>query len=231
MRYIISLLLVVLIGALSATTIYDIQYTTNAGNGTYPSPMVGQIVTVEGIVTAIGMQGDKYFISEPQGGAWRGIFVFDFATLPQVGDLVSVTGTVAEYYGVTELSYVTGTILSSGNPLPPLTHITTGSLNSGATAEQYEGVLVAVSRATVSSDTATNGHNQFGINDGTGECLVDDDMYGDYNVSVGQTLDMIGICHYSYDMYKVFPRTAQDLLPYGTSNAKKSWGRIKSIYR
>ena len=231
MRYFLAILLVVLIGAMSATTIYDVQYTTNAGDGTYPSTMSGQEVTVEGVVTATGMQGDKYFISEPQGGAWRGLFIFDFDTMPQVGDLVSATGTVSEYYGVTELSYVTATVISGGNPLPNTTVVTTGSLSNAAVAEQYEGVYVAVSRATVSSDTATNGFNMFGLNDGTGECMVDDDMDVDYNPSVGEMMDIIGICHYSYDEYKILPRTAADLLPYGTSNSKKSWGRIKSIYR
>ncbi len=231
MRYIMSILLVVLLGALSATTIYDVQYTTNPGNGTYPSDLVGQQVTVEGVVTAVLMQGEKFFISEPQGGAWRGLFVYEWTTLPQLGDMVSCTGTVAEYNGVTELTYVTTQVLSSGNPLPNPTLVTTGSLNNAATAEQYEGVYAAISRASVSSSTEDNSYNQFGINDGTGECLVDDDMYDDYSVQVGQQLDMLGIIHYSYDHYKVFPRTAADLLPYGTSNSKKSWGRIKSIYR
>ncbi len=231
MRYIMSILLVVLIGALSATSIYDVQYTTNAGDGTYPSPMVGQQVTVEGVVTATLMQGEKFFISEPQGGPWRGLFIYEWETMPQLGDMVSCTGTVAEYNGVTELTYVTTQVLSSGNPLPNPTQVTTGSIANPATREQYEGVFIAVSRATVSSSTADNGFNQFGINDGTGECLVDDDMYDGYNVNVNDTMDMLGIAHYSYDNMKVFPRTAADLLPYGTSNAKKSWGRIKSIYR
>jgi predicted metallo-beta-lactamase superfamily hydrolase len=102
---------------------------------------------------------------------------------------------------------------------------------SGITGEQYEGVYIGVSRVTVSSSVETIGYNQYGINDGTGECLVDDDMYDSTQVTVGQTMDIVGICHYSYDHYKVFPRTAQDIRPYGTSNSKKSWGRIKSIYR
>ena len=229
MRYFLAILLVVLIGVMSATTIYDVQYTTDAGaDGTYPSTMVGEEVILEGVVTANNVSGDKFYISEPQGGAWRGIFIYDYTVLPQIGDHVSVTGSVAEYNGSTQLSSITtGTILSSGNPLPNPTVITTGSLSNDSTAEQYESVLVAVSRGAVTS--VPNTYNEFEINDGTGNCFVDDFLY--YHIpAVDDMLDIIGIGNYYYN-FKILPRSAQDILPYGTSNAKKSWGRIKSIYR
>jgi len=44
--------------------------------------MSGQQVTLEGVVTATNMWSEKYFISEPQGGAWRGLFIFDIDTMP-----------------------------------------------------------------------------------------------------------------------------------------------------
>lgn len=230
MRYLLSLLTLLFIANITATTIYDIQYTTIPGDdGTYPSLFVGQQVTVEGIVTAIGMSGDNYFISEPSGGEWSGIFVFDNNTMPLPGDLVSVQGTVTEHFGLTELSNVSGTIISSDNPLPNPIVIPTGSFALPGIAEKYECVLSATSRITVISEF--NEFNQYEINDGSGACLVDDYLYGGYVPVVGHLLDIIGIVYYSYDEFKILPRNGGDILPYGTSNKKKSWGRIKSIYK
>ena len=69
-----------------ATTIYDIQYTTNPGtNGWYPSPMVDQDVTVIGIVTgAYFSHGDNmFFISDPEGEPGMG-FIFMIMKLVQL---------------------------------------------------------------------------------------------------------------------------------------------------
>jgi hypothetical protein len=73
------------------TLIYDIQYTT-APSG--DSPEVGNEVTTEGIVTAIFYNG--YFIEDPAGGAWSGLFVYNSNT-PALGDRVRLTGMVSEY--------------------------------------------------------------------------------------------------------------------------------------
>ncbi|RLC49798.1 MAG: hypothetical protein DRI23_08495, partial [Candidatus Cloacimonadota bacterium] len=137
---------VIMLTICSATTIYDIQYTTNSGpDGTYPSPLDGQIVTVTGIVTGANFgQDNKFFMSDPEGGAWHGIYVYDYTVGPALGDEVEVTGTVTEYYGLTELGYCTITILSSGNPVPEPTIVTTLNLVIPAQAEQYEGCLVQV---------------------------------------------------------------------------------------
>ena len=35
-----------------AETIWEVQYTTDPGGGTYPSPKVGETVTLTGVVTA-----------------------------------------------------------------------------------------------------------------------------------------------------------------------------------
>jgi len=117
---------------LIGTTVYDIQYTTIAGDGTYPSLLVGQTVTVTGIVTAAGVSGydDNFFISSTTGGAWNGIYVYYASTDVSVGDEVEVTGDVQEYSGYTELAYASNvTILSTGNEVPPASSVSTGDLS------------------------------------------------------------------------------------------------------
>jgi predicted extracellular nuclease len=229
MKNILLVVLLVMAVAMSATTIYDVQYTTDAGNdGTYPSSMAGQEVTVTGIVTAINADGDKFFISDPEGGAWKGIYVFDWSVSPQIGDMVEVTGTVTEYYGLTELSYCSCNIISSGNVAPNPMIVTTGQLADG---EQYEGVLIKV--IEVEAVTASDQYGKFKINDGTGEAHVNDlfDVYPE--PEAGDVFSSItGMGHYDYGTYTIEPRTLADAVESTpVSNSGKSWGKIKSIYK
>ena len=210
---------VIMLTICSATTIYDIQYTTNSGpDGTYPSPLDGQIVTVTGIVTGANFgQDNKFFMSDPEGGAWHGIYVYDYTVGPALGDEVEVTGTVTEYYGLTELGYCTITILSSGNPVPEPTIVTTLNLVIPAQAEQYEGCLVQVLDVVVTE--AQDEFGQWFIDDGSGECQVDDGFFyldevvPPIVITVGMEWAMItGCLDYSYNEYGINPRTPDDLV-------------------
>jgi predicted extracellular nuclease len=88
------------------TSIYDIQYTTDASGD---SPEAGNVVTTSGIVTgviAFGGDIDRFFIQDGDG-AWNGIYVYENGYPVALGDSVEVTGTVTEYFGLTELTFVT----------------------------------------------------------------------------------------------------------------------------
>lgn len=235
-NFLLVLFLIVTV-AMSATTIYDIQYTTDAGaDGTYPSPLVDQDVTVQGVVTAInanlqsGAQIGKFFISQPEGGAWKGIYIFNWDVAVALGDMVEVTGTVIEYFGYTELTYCDVTILSSGNPVPNPSIVTTGQIAGGMVAESYEGCLVKVMNVTVTQ--AADNYGQWAANDNTGACFFDDLFYVHPEPAVGDTYtSIIGNVNYGYDEYSINPRTMDDVQTGPVSNTKKSWGKIKSIYK
>jgi len=150
--------------------IHDIQ-----GSGT-TSPLAGQSVTTQGIVT--GIRSNGYFIQEPDASVdadpntSEGIFVFTSSAPPAaaaVGNLVQVVGTVQEFIPsadplsppVTELSgSPTTALISTGNTLPtPITLTTadtgTGGTNSGSieNLEKYEGMRVAVGSLTAVAPT------------------------------------------------------------------------------
>lgn len=207
--------LVSVVAVLSATTIYDIQYTTNAGDGTYPSPLVDQTVTVTGIVTGVDFTAAlNFFISDPEGGAWHGVMVYgpDLALNEQIGDEVEISGTVKEYYGYTELGDVTdASIVSSGNTVPAPVDITCATLD-----EAVEGCLAKLPAVTVVQEQ--DDHGQWLVTDGTGVCQIDDGFF--YLDSVdppivinpGDTFPfIIGLCDYSYDEFGLNPRTPADL--------------------
>lgn len=193
------------------TSIYDIQYTANAGDGTYPSILDGQTVETGGIVTATNYLTGQYFISSPQGGAWNGIFVYDSSHSPSIGDSILITGTVAEYYGYTEMKSLTSyAVKSTGNSLPETAKISSNEV----TAEAYEGVLVEVNNCSVSSVFDTWG-NWF-VNDGSGACEISTGIFKlkEYgfplieNYPFNQIIGVIGI---NGGSKKLHPRSVNDI--------------------
>jgi hypothetical protein len=111
------------------TRIYDIQ------GARHESALAGQVVTTNGIVTAVVSNG--FYIQDPTGdgniATSDGIFVFtSSAPGVSVGMNVNVGGTVTEFrpggassnnLTITELTAPTVTVLSSGNPVPLATLI------------------------------------------------------------------------------------------------------------
>jgi predicted extracellular nuclease len=139
------------------TAIHDVQ---GAGE---TSPLNGQDVTVEGVVTGDFQEGDAdtartlggFFLqNDPDSdpATSDGVFVFDGSnpvTDVGVGDLVRVSGTVNEYFGETQISASTVTVIGAGEvrPVPvdlPSTATTTNSNGELiADLERYEGMLVS----------------------------------------------------------------------------------------
>lgn len=182
--------------------IYDIQYTTNPGGN---SPYLSQTVQTGGIVTATYASG--YFIQNGIG-AWNGLFVYDNVNSPSVGDSVVVTGTIAEYFNMTEMNNVSAfTIISSGNPLPAPFIVTTAQ----AKTEPYEGVLCKVLSAQ-----CTNPNAGFGLwtvnNGGNGDTLkVDKIIYQYPNPVSGKYYNITGVMNYAYGEFRIAPRNINDV--------------------
>ncbi|MDZ4121733.1 MAG: hypothetical protein U1C33_04890, partial [Candidatus Cloacimonadaceae bacterium] len=213
------LLMVCIISAQVIRTCREIQETTHASGD---SPFVGQQVTVQGIVTATryytGSSATNFgfFISDPEGGPWSGLFIFTNQHQPALGDLVQVTGTIIEYFGFTEMSPVsTYQVLSQGNPIPEPTLITTGQLATAATAEQWESVLVKVLNSTVTS--LPNSYQEFNVNDGTGNAQIDNQCFTPGHVWTGITMNQTwaeirGVVDYSFNIYAINPRSNVDMI-------------------
>ena len=111
------------------------------------SPFVGQQVTTEGIVTAVFSGSGSingYYIEQPDcdGNVNTSDGLFVYSSNPSgisVGQRLSVTGTVVEFNGLTELSNATYNILGSGTVTPTDIALPVGSLSNW---EHYEGMLV-----------------------------------------------------------------------------------------
>ncbi|PID28550.1 MAG: hypothetical protein CSB55_04255 [Candidatus Cloacimonadota bacterium] len=214
MRNLFGLIIILAFASLQSVSIYDIQFTDDSSGD---SPYNGEIVTVSGIVVAVGMNGedDNIFIADPEGGAWNGIYVYACGNDNlRLGDEVEITGQVEEFYGQTMIKSDDGNIqvnlLSSNNPLPEPVEITTLQLSE---EEMYEGVLVKISNLEV-----TEGENNFGeykVSDGSGECQVDDNMFNlseaGETIETGDTWEYIcGLVDYSYGNFGLNPRFIND---------------------
>ena len=124
-----------------------ILISTVQGNG-FGSPLAGQTVTVEAVVTGDFVDGLTGFYVQEEAADYdddpatsEGLFVFASGADVAVGDLVKVTGTVVEQFGQTQLSAGTVTVTSTGLPLPGATTLTLPATD--VALESLEGMRVA----------------------------------------------------------------------------------------
>lgn len=149
----------------AATTIAMVQ-----GNGN-SSPLLGQAVTVQGIVT--GIKSNGFFIQTPDAridsdpATSEGIFVFTSTAPPAPvvrGNEVLVTGTVVEFIPSSDpynqpLTEITGPIvslISTGNALPAPVVLSSADLltNNLNNLEKFECMRVQVNSLTCTAPTA-----------------------------------------------------------------------------
>ncbi|MGI9822011.1 ExeM/NucH family extracellular endonuclease [Agromyces sp. Marseille-Q5079] len=123
------------------------------------SPLVGQKVTVEGVITADYRSGGYNGVTiqtagpDTTPGVSDGVFVFGMPAVGAVGDLVKVTGAVSEYFGLTEITadaagvevVTAGAGLPEAQPLPDTL--------VGTAREALESMLVAPTGTYLLSST------------------------------------------------------------------------------
>ncbi|HEY9167631.1 MAG TPA: T9SS type A sorting domain-containing protein [Candidatus Kryptonia bacterium] len=230
-------------------TIRDLQYTPfKDGN----SGEVDLTVTVNGIIQADTSdypaeadprsQATKtpYAYIQDAAAPWSGIMLFDTTADKLVrGDSVSITGTISEYNGMTEMAVNSFNVIQSGKQTSPAVRIHTGDIgtrfNGDTLAERWEGVLVKFDSIhivdndpdgpTYSITGSTGSFREYMVDDGSGKCRVDDDGSNTYSVDPHDTTlgfhimplgaymsSLTGIIKYVNSEYKLEPRTNSDFV-------------------
>jgi predicted extracellular nuclease len=170
----------------------------------------GASVLLEDVIVTSPMNedGDGFWVQDAGGGEYSGIYVYLYSGVKadvSVGDVVTLTGSYTEYYDLSEL-----TVSSTAN----LT--VTGSSTATTTElsempndwEPYEGVLVSLLDVSATSDI-----------DSYGEIALDmdiemDNYFYDFSAENGDSWTSItGVISYGYKAWKIYPRSADDLLP------------------
>ena len=159
----VSVLLSISCAISQIISVHEVQFTESPEGA---SPLNGQLVEVTGLVSAYGFgsAGLQYFISDPGGGPWSGVLVFD--TQPRtiaVGDSVVVRATVTESSSQTRLN--SPELLSTN---ASTTGIAQFAAASGAIGESLEGVFISLTNPVV-TEIVSGG---FFVNDGTGPLRV-----------------------------------------------------------
>lgn len=153
-------------------SIADIQGTGDT------TPLAGQTVITEGVVTAVFAEGgfNGFYMQTPgtgelksAGDASDGIFVYvgTSGTYPEIGESVTVTGTPAEYYGMTQLGSATFT--EAPAPFEEVTPVAIDTMPADpGIRESYEGMLLQpTGDYTVTNNYALNDFGEIGLAAGT----------------------------------------------------------------
>lgn len=234
MRKISALLLIMMLTFTLAygqtiTPIADIQYVSDPSVDD-ASPLVGQVVTISGVVTAEywGSYKNREMMIQDADSAWSGIYCYqggdngwqdfpmtfdpgvDRTTIVE-GDSVTLTGEVTEYRKVTQFANATSLVVhgKAKKPFSPI-EVTV----SDAKAEKYEGVLLRIMDVNVHEPDLGG---EWSVIDGNSDVLIIDDKWEYYyypKTGAGLT-SVTGTLFQRESDYKLQPRLARDLVESG----------------
>ncbi len=187
-------------------TIFSVQFHSPPSDAG-ASAEVGNAVNVEGIVTTengpFDTDTNTFFTIQSAAGPWNGVHVIDYDGEVQVqrGDSVRVSGTVGEYFNLTQIEVFGQTqvgILSNGNPLPAPNLLGAGTIATGTpTGEAYEGTYTRLEDVEVT--LADDSYGQWEVTDGSGTAKIGDYAFYNYSPTLGDSLNSIeGIVTWTY---------------------------------
>ena len=215
-----SLLFVVLFSSqytFSAIDTLSIAQAIEDQNADYVPDRLGDTVTVSGIIISPNYQTSHNSFYLQDGSSGVDIFMygppkFNWA----LGDSLTVTGTVEQYNGMTEivaLDSASWDSVSSGNPVPDPIYLTLGQYK--ASPEMYEGTLIGfIGLSKVSGTWPASGSANLSLSDGVDTVVfrIDSDTDIDGQTEPTWPQNVIGIGS-QYDNsapydggYQIFPR-------------------------
>lgn len=185
----------------------------------------GQTATFVGIISA-NDANNGVWIADAEG-AYNGILIYDsnFDGLVNVGNEIKFYATLAIYNNLSELKnpVLIETVSTGNTPYGP--SAITGATISDATAadtdpaESWEGQLVKIDNATITSDVNTSngtGHYYYPATDdsGTTTFRIGDNV--NYNLTAitlvnGRIYNITGVVDYDKGAYRVNPRDINDI--------------------
>ena len=182
-------------------------------------PAEGSPVTVLGAyVTGVRDSGSGFWIETGTQEPFTGLTVFSGGNQPdlQVGDIVDVSGTYEEYFGLAEITGPSVTIVASGDPLPfePLL-VNPGDVATDAPeAESWENMLVRVENVaiTVQNPDAPDDFDAFVVTDGL---WIDDINFNalENMCPVASPFDsLVGNMGWAFSQRRLNPRDSNDIV-------------------
>ena len=159
--------------------------------------------------TTLTDDGNGFYVQTNGGGAYSGIYVYMFDEAAEVvsglapGDVLNITGEYVEFYDLSEIKVTDASMIEV---------ISSGSTTTDAISEMpsdweaWEGCLVSFTDLEVTSD-----EDEYGAADTNMGVKLSDDLYV-AEVNNGDTFSAAaGVLGYSYESYRLLPRSAADL--------------------
>jgi hypothetical protein len=211
------------IWVISTTEEWDAISEINDDNEYGEPVLLYQTVTVKGIVTVatgtFSTANNDVYVQDATGG----VNVYKpGSTIPSLslGDSVTVTGMVDQFFGLTRISSnPTLTVEATGLDVPVPLLVTTGDIE--ANGENYEGLFVKVLGCTLSGGTwpPEGSDGTVTVDDGSGDCtlFIDMDTNIDGSTEPATVIDIVGVVT-QYDPsfpywegYRLTPRSLDDI--------------------
>ena len=176
------------------------------------------VVLAEVVVTTpMTSEGSGFYVQDPGGGEWSGMYIFTETMsgvfTPLVGDKISITGTVSEFYDFTEVK------VSSAESIQVIGEEDVVAVEIGSVSdwEPYESVLVSLSDQQVVS--AINSYGEVNLSSG----IAMDNIFYDFDTEYGASYDaVVGAVSYSFEEFKIGPRSDDDLQGYVPGEAAEA---------
>jgi predicted extracellular nuclease len=163
------------------------------------------------VTSNISVKGDGFFVQDAGGGEYSGMYVYVPSGLDgtylESGFTVNITGTVTEFYDWTEFVVSSETAVEvTGEGIVSVDSVDPASVE---TWEAWESCLISVGGAVVSE--GMNSYNEAVLDNG----LIIDDLLWVFDVEAGSSFtNVTGPLGYSYEEWKLFPRSEGDLEGY-----------------
>ena len=186
--------------------------------------LLDQIVTIRGEVTVT----DQFYIPGSVEDTTGGVAIYDdiFVSKVNIGDVVTISGTVTQFNGLTELKNVNILEHTPHSPsIEPQVITCQDIATEGANGiEKFEGKLVRINDVTVNTsdwNVTGSGYN-YTLTDNTGSCEIRIDKDTDIANTPAPTgnFDLIGVVA-QYDPsspftqgYQLMPRFIEDIILY-----------------
>ncbi len=178
--------------------------------------IVGEQVTVKGVVTSASADFGGPFFMRDDMGPWNGVYIYRPGASVSRGDVVTVSGVVDEYYGWTEISSVDYFYLHASGPEPVADSLTNTVLMADSVSmEAYESCLINLDM--MEATTYLDAYGEWDIDDTLGTASV---HIGDFAVATGSGYAYPGLgsivniqgCWRYYYLHMLEPRDSADIV-------------------
>jgi len=191
---------------------------------------LGEVVTISGIVTASNQFGNSGPANIQDITAGISIYGSSFANAVSIGDSVTVTATVDQFNGLTQLNMTMGSPSFTNHgaaveEVDPTIVTLSDILNQDWNGtELIEGLLVRVNNVSINGSGTFSGSANYTITDPTGslDMRIDNDVASIIGTAIPSgTVDLIGVVgQYDFGVlnsgYQILPRFIEDIVTENT---------------